>query len=98
MTTKVRCVLCGSQFDSGTAAKRAADFNRHRCNRMTPVDEQPNTPRMVLLLALLLVGLMVFNWLATLLATADWFTPVAVFITVMAAGVTVFKLTERNPQ
>jgi hypothetical protein len=98
MTTKVRCVLCGSLFDSGTASKRAADFNRHRCNQMKPVDQQVSAPVAVLGFAALIVGLMVFNWLAIVLASSDWFTPVAVFIVIMAAGVTAYKLTERNPR
>ena len=98
MTTKVRCVLCGSQFDSGTAAKRAADFNRHKCNRMKPVDEHVNTPVAVVGFAALIVALMLLNWFVMLLASSDWMTPVAVFIVIMAAGVTMYKLTERNSQ
>jgi len=98
MTTKVRCVLCGSLFDSGTAAKRVADFNRHRCSRMKPVDERVNAPVAVVGFAALIVGLMLLNCFVMLLASSDWMTPVAVFIVIMAAGVTVFKLTERNPR
>jgi hypothetical protein len=98
MTAKVRCAICYQQFNSGSAAERAAQFNRHQCNTLPPVSEQQITPRAVTIAAVMLVALMFTNWLGLLIAGAGWFTPIAVFTVIIVAGVAVYKLTEKGPQ
>ena len=49
-------------------------------------------------MAALLTGFMVAAWIVEWLANSAWSTPVVLFAIICIAGVTVFKLTERNPQ
>lgn len=98
MSATVKCALCNQRFTAGTAAHRVAEFNRHQCNQLPPIDDTPSVPAGIMVMAALLTGFMVAAWIIEWLANAEWFTPVALFAIICIAGVAVFKLTERNAQ
>ena len=87
----MRCVMCGAKFDAGSASKRVADYNRHDCGLSQPAT-LAQTTRVVLALIAIVVVLMVFNWLADILAGQGWLTPVAIVGTLAAGVVLAFKL------
>jgi predicted methyltransferase len=90
MTAKMRCVMCGSRFDAGSASQRVADYNRHDCGLSQPAT-LVHTTRVVFALLALVLGLMVSNWLVDTLAGSGWFTPVAIVGTLAAGVVLAFK-------
>ena len=91
MTAKMRCVMCGARFDAGSASQRVADFNRHTCEPLQPATRAEST-RIVLALIAIVVVLMVFNWLADVLAGQGWLTPVAIVGTLIFGLLLAFKL------